>query len=887
MERHNIAVPKGHSGEAVARILHDGLGVPHSTAKGLIDAGCVTINGRPARSHGQRCEGGDVVEVRFDPERRYEPHPQLRHGPGFRVVHEDPEIVVVDKTPGLLSSPAPGRRDDSLAELIAESLRARGIKKPQLFVVHRLDQHTSGLLVFARTPRAMEWLVAQFESREAGRTYTALVQGRVERDRATIQSWLVEDPKTLSVHTTALRGAGKRALTHFAVQERFPDATLVRVSLETGRKHQIRVHFAEIGHPVLGDRRYGEPSELLSRVALHAERLTFRHPRTLEKVTFEAPWPEDLAKLVQRLRRAGAGRTEDAGATDAHGGAAVHGASDEAMPRAGSPFGRGPGPVVVPRAEAERRGEMRPYERGRHERTRVEVLPQGLTLTDPMGPSAAILMERPSGRHESQVPAGGAAPAMARGSASRGPAARGPAPRGPAPRGPAPRGPATRELATRGRHDEPSLSGSIERRDRLLRERAVGNRPPQHRLAGGGERPPVRPEREDAPWKRDASSAPRPRTDADPTQRRSETTKPWKAQGPQSRAPRPEGARAGKPWQDKRRGPAEAGGAPSGARRWSGKPGGDKRWSGKPREGEPRGGDPRGGEPAWRGNPRAAKPYASKPHDMKPGNPRERSDVRGASSAGKPWSGKPGTGKPWAGKPRESSDARGAPAGGKPWSGKPAGGKPWAGKPRDAKPWAGKPRDAKPWAGGSRDRSDARGASSAAAKPWSGKPAGGKPWAGKPRDAKPYAGKPRDAKPWAGKPLDAKPWTGKPGGGKPFAGKPRDAKPWAGKTHDAKPWAGKARDAKPWASGKPRDAKPYAGKPHDMKLGKAAPSGGPAGKARDPQAGGGKHQARHAGGGGAARKPWDFPQKGATLKRERRRKIASAQAKGRGKGKKS
>ncbi len=253
----------------MARIIHDGLAVPHTVAKGLIDAGCVTVNGRPAKSHGQRCDGGDVVEVVFDPDRQYHPTPTPRHGRGFRVIHEDREIVVVSKAPGILSSPAPGDGEESLAESIATSLRKRGIRKPLLFVVHRLDRHTSGLLVLARTPRALESLTAQFESRQAGREYVAVVEGRVQRDSGTIQSWLMEDPQSLSVRTTALRGAGKRAITHFEVMERFENATLVRVRLETGRKHQIRIHFAEIGHQVLGDRRYGfaSPADLARRAA--------------------------------------------------------------------------------------------------------------------------------------------------------------------------------------------------------------------------------------------------------------------------------------------------------------------------------------------------------------------------------------------------------------------------------------------------------------------------------------------------------------------------------------------------------------------------------------------------------------------------------------------
>ena len=303
MERRTLEVPPLHAGETVTRLLHDGLGLAHATAKGLIDAGCVTVNGRPVTGHAHRCDGGDVIELRFDPSRQYRPEPEPRHGRGFRVIHEDREIVVVNKQPGILTSPAPGEGEESLAEAIAASLKKRGIRRPQLFVVHRLDRHTSGLLVLAKSTRALESLTAQFESRQAGREYIAVVEGSPTRDAGTIQSWLVEDPKSLSVRTTPLRGAGKRALTHFRVIERFEGAALVQVRLDTGRKHQIRVHFAEIGHPVLGDRRYGMASPLVSRVALHAHRLRIRHPATLETVTFEAPLPEDLTRLIDALRR--------------------------------------------------------------------------------------------------------------------------------------------------------------------------------------------------------------------------------------------------------------------------------------------------------------------------------------------------------------------------------------------------------------------------------------------------------------------------------------------------------------------------------------------------------------------------------------------------------
>ena len=316
MDRRNLEVPRAHGGEALARILHDGLGISHASAKGLIDEGCVTINGRPAKGHGQRCEAGDVVEVRYDPNRRYHPAPVPKDEAGFQILYEDKELAVVNKMPGLLSAPAPGAGEESLAEKIAASLRRRGIKTPQIFVVHRLDRDTSGLVVFAKTQRALESLAAQFESREAGRIYVAFAGGRIQKNKGTIISHLVEDPTTLSVRTTPIRGAGKRAVTHFEVLEKFGPATILRVKLETGRKHQIRVHFAEIGHALLGDKRYGHTTPLISRVALHAERLAFKHPKTLQKMMFEAPWPDDLLKLAQQLRKRSAELAAGQGALD-------------------------------------------------------------------------------------------------------------------------------------------------------------------------------------------------------------------------------------------------------------------------------------------------------------------------------------------------------------------------------------------------------------------------------------------------------------------------------------------------------------------------------------------------------------------------------------------
>lgn len=224
-----------------------------------------------------------------------------RHTGPFRIIHEDGDVVVVDKDAGLLTVPIPKSKARNLKELLDSYLvnRDRG----RALQVHRIDRYTSGLVVFAKNRDAREKLVAQFRERTPERLYLALVRGSVEADSGTLRHQLRLTRE--GFRQKVVPQGGTEAITHYKVQERLDGVTLVQVRLETGLKNQIRVQFQAAGHPLMGDRHYekAEADErLLSRQALHAWRLSFIHPRRKRTVGFEAPLAADLAVLVDRLR---------------------------------------------------------------------------------------------------------------------------------------------------------------------------------------------------------------------------------------------------------------------------------------------------------------------------------------------------------------------------------------------------------------------------------------------------------------------------------------------------------------------------------------------------------------------------------------------------------
>ena len=219
-----------------------------------------------------------------------------------QIVHRDEDVLVVDKPAGLVVHPAKSHRGETLVDLLGDLAGGGPGERPG--IVHRLDKDTSGLMLVARKDAAHAELSRAIKAREVRRTYLALVEGSLSARSGTIDAPLGRDRRRRT--RMAIRGAAEReARTHFEVIERLPADTFVRARLETGRTHQIRVHFAAIDHPIAGDPEYGAAGRHgLGRQFLHAAELSFRHPASGTKMTFSSELPDDLREALERARRA-------------------------------------------------------------------------------------------------------------------------------------------------------------------------------------------------------------------------------------------------------------------------------------------------------------------------------------------------------------------------------------------------------------------------------------------------------------------------------------------------------------------------------------------------------------------------------------------------------
>jgi len=217
-----------------------------------------------------------------------------------RITYRDDRLAVIDKPAGLVVHPAPGHRGATLVDVLGDLLGGGEPGRPG--IVHRLDRDTSGLMLVARDADAHRRLAAMIKARRVGREYLALVEGRPRSRSGTIDAPLGRDHR--APERRAVRGRGARdARTHFTVLESLPADTLVEARLETGRTHQVRAHFAAIGHPVAGDPRYGHAGRHgLGRQFLHSARLRFAHPFTGDEMVFESELPADLAAALERAR---------------------------------------------------------------------------------------------------------------------------------------------------------------------------------------------------------------------------------------------------------------------------------------------------------------------------------------------------------------------------------------------------------------------------------------------------------------------------------------------------------------------------------------------------------------------------------------------------------
>jgi 23S rRNA pseudouridine1911/1915/1917 synthase len=326
-ERHLLlVVDEGAAGERLDRFLATRLpGFSRSSLQRLIRAGEVRRNGRTVRDSGRAIKLGDVLTIDIPAPQPSTLEPEAVE---LGVVYEDEHLIVIDKPKGMAVHPGPGHAAGTLVNaLIAHCGRSLsgigGVERPG--IVHRLDKDTTGLLVVAKTDATHRGLSAQFAAHgtdgKLERGYRALVWGVPERRRGVIDAALVRSTSNRRKMTVSAPGRGRKAVTRYAVRESFsvggrPAASLLALTLETGRTHQVRVHLAHIGHPLMGDtlygagfkasaRRLGSASraalEALARQALHAAVLAFEHPITGARLAFESPLPPDMARLAAAL----------------------------------------------------------------------------------------------------------------------------------------------------------------------------------------------------------------------------------------------------------------------------------------------------------------------------------------------------------------------------------------------------------------------------------------------------------------------------------------------------------------------------------------------------------------------------------------------------------
>ncbi len=294
---HRLTLPAAAAGQrfdaALARALPQ---YSRARLKTWIDAHRVTLDGHAAAPT-SRVHGGEQVVVHAESDPRESAF--LPQAIALSIVGEDDALLVVDKPAGLVVHPGSGNWDGTLLNaLLHYAPQLAGV--PRAGIVHRLDKCTSGLLVVAKTLTAQTALVRQLQARTVTRQYLALAAGDIARGD-TIDAPIGRHPTRRT--TMAIVATGKPARTHFAVLERFGVATLLRCRLETGRTHQIRVHLASLGHPLVGDPAYGRKGPVpFSRQALHAARLAFVHPLTGQACAWESPLPQDFQDLLSALR---------------------------------------------------------------------------------------------------------------------------------------------------------------------------------------------------------------------------------------------------------------------------------------------------------------------------------------------------------------------------------------------------------------------------------------------------------------------------------------------------------------------------------------------------------------------------------------------------------
>lgn len=219
---------------------------------------------------------------------------------GLNIIFEDPYIIVIEKQAGLLSIATPTQKEQTAYTILSEHVKKSDAKN-KIFVLHRLDRDTSGVMMFAKSEKVQQLLQNAWKEVVFERSYVAVVEGLVTQEQGTITSWLTES-KALIMYSSRTPNNGQKAVTHYKVLQKNKNYSLLEVKLETGRKNQIRVHMKDIGHSVIGDKKYGATKHPLGRLGLHARVLAFKHPITGEDVRYETDIPKEFLNLFNQKK---------------------------------------------------------------------------------------------------------------------------------------------------------------------------------------------------------------------------------------------------------------------------------------------------------------------------------------------------------------------------------------------------------------------------------------------------------------------------------------------------------------------------------------------------------------------------------------------------------
>jgi 23S rRNA pseudouridine1911/1915/1917 synthase len=303
-ELRTLSVPEGVAGERIDSALTRVLGLSRTAVVKLLEDGDITTGGK-AMPKSDRVTAGQVIDVLMPAPINTDPIP-LTPLEGLTVVFDDKDIVVIDKPVGCAAHPSPGWTGPTVVGALMAAGYTISTSGPaeRQGIVHRLDVGTSGLMIVAKSDKAFHVLKDAFRNRTIDKIYHAMVQGHMDPTTGTIDAPIDRHPK--EDHRFAVMATGKESITHYEVIEFYRGVSMVKIELETGRTHQIRVHFSALHHPLVGDTTYGADPVLakslqMSRPWLHAAELRFAHPITGEALNFHAPYPADLTRSLALL----------------------------------------------------------------------------------------------------------------------------------------------------------------------------------------------------------------------------------------------------------------------------------------------------------------------------------------------------------------------------------------------------------------------------------------------------------------------------------------------------------------------------------------------------------------------------------------------------------